>query len=185
MPHPQPFPGVQLFKRALGVDREICISSSVMSAGMERVLRYRSPVSGSMRSTVAPLAASRQTCSAPANVAPAVMPTKMPSLLGELAAAMHRVSVGNRQNTIDYVHSHRITRQLRNKIGAPPLHRMRLPGGVGRRGRPVRLPLLRARLVSTGASAGSQTTIFVSGRSLARTRATPFRVPPVPKPVTQ
>jgi hypothetical protein len=42
-----------------------------------------------------------------------------------------------------------------------------------------------AALVSIGASAGSQTTIFVSGRSLARTRATPFSVPPVPNPVTQ
>ena len=40
-------------------------------------------------------------------------------------------------------------------------------------------------LESNGASCGSQTTILVSGRSLARTRATPFRVPPVPYPVTQ
>ena len=40
-------------------------------------------------------------------------------------------------------------------------------------------------LVSIGASSGSQTMIFVSGRSLARTRATPFSVPPVPNPVTQ
>ena len=39
--------------------------------------------------------------------------------------------------------------------------------------------------LSIGASAGSQTTILVSGRSLASTRDTPFRVPPVPKPVTQ
>ena len=39
--------------------------------------------------------------------------------------------------------------------------------------------------VSMGASAGSHTTIRVSGRSLRRTRATPFSVPPVPNPVTQ
>ena len=40
-------------------------------------------------------------------------------------------------------------------------------------------------LASMGASAGSQTTIFVSGRSARRTRPTPFNVPPVPKPVTK
>ena len=46
-------------RRALGVDREISSSSSVMSAGISAnsgVLRYRSPVSGSMQRTVAPLA---------------------------------------------------------------------------------------------------------------------------------
>ena len=42
-----------------------------------------------------------------------------------------------------------------------------------------------APLVSIGASAGSQTTIFVSGRSFSSTRATPLSVPPVPNPVTQ
>jgi hypothetical protein len=40
-------------------------------------------------------------------------------------------------------------------------------------------------LDSIGASAGSHTTIFVSGISFASTRATPLSVPPVPKPVTQ
>ena len=40
-------------------------------------------------------------------------------------------------------------------------------------------------LVSIGASAGSLTTIFVSGRSFASTRPTPLSVPPVPNPVTQ
>ncbi len=38
---------------------------------------------------------------------------------------------------------------------------------------------------SMGASAGSHTTILVSGRSLRSTRETPVSVPPVPKPVTQ
>jgi hypothetical protein len=53
-----------------------------ISAGMSPnngVLRYRSPVSGSMQSTVPPFGASAHTRKAPANVAPAVMPTKIPS----------------------------------------------------------------------------------------------------------
>src|SRR5579863_7790150 len=37
-------------------------------------------------------------------------------------------------------------------------------------------------LESIGASSGSQTTIFISGCSLASTRATPFSVHPVPNP---
>ena len=40
-------------------------------------------------------------------------------------------------------------------------------------------------LVSIGASAGSHTTILVRGLSFASTRATPFSVPPVPKPLTK
>src|SRR5262249_21261861 len=69
-------------KRAVGVERDISSSSSVMSAGISAnngVLRYRSPVSGSMQRTVAPLAASRHTWGVPPNGAPAVMPTKIPS----------------------------------------------------------------------------------------------------------
>ena len=52
-------------------------------------------------------------------------------------------------------------------------------------GVPSGLRCCGAPLVSIGASSGSQTMILVSGRSLARTRATPFSVPPVPNPVTQ
>src|SRR5258708_31651730 len=67
---------------ALGVDREISNSSGVMSAGTlanNGVLRYRSPVSGSMARMFAPVGASAHTRKAPANVAPPVIPTKLPS----------------------------------------------------------------------------------------------------------
>ena len=40
-------------------------------------------------------------------------------------------------------------------------------------------------LPSSWALSGSQTMIRISGRALFSTRDTPFRVPPVPKPVTQ
>ena len=40
-------------------------------------------------------------------------------------------------------------------------------------------------LETMGAASGSQRMILVSGRFSARTRETPLRVPPVPKPVTQ
>jgi hypothetical protein len=43
------------------------------------VLRYRSPVSGSMHKIVDPFGAFAATCSAPAKVAPDEIPTKMPS----------------------------------------------------------------------------------------------------------
>ena len=57
---------------AAGVEREMVISSSVMSAGTSAnngVPKYRSPVSGSMHSTVAPFGASVQSLSAPARCA--------------------------------------------------------------------------------------------------------------------
>src|SRR5450631_3185644 len=47
--------------------------------------------------------------------------------------------------------------------------------GVPSEFRDCTMPLAKSR-----ASSGSQTIIFVSGRSLASTRATPFSVPPVP-----
>jgi hypothetical protein len=61
---------------------------------------------------------------------------------------------------------------------------MRLEGLMGH-GEPSTFLSCLIPLLSIGASSGSQTMIFVSGLSLARTRATPFSVPPVPNPVTQ
>ena len=64
------------------VEREISSSSSVMSTSISAkrgVLRYHSPVSGNIQRTVAPLGASSQIRSALAKVAPAVIPTKIPS----------------------------------------------------------------------------------------------------------
>ena len=57
------------FIRLFGVDLEITSSSSDMSAEISAnsgVLRYRSPVSGSMHRTVDPFGASAQIASAPA-----------------------------------------------------------------------------------------------------------------------
>src|SRR5512147_2202756 len=67
---------------ARGVEREIASSSAVISVGMSAksgVLKYRSPVSGSITRTLAPGGGVLQTVSAPASVAPLEVPTKMPS----------------------------------------------------------------------------------------------------------
>jgi len=64
---------------ALGVERELLSSTSFMSADTSAnrgVLKYRSPVSGSRQRILAPFSASAATLSAPAKVAPEVMPTK-------------------------------------------------------------------------------------------------------------
>src|ERR1700722_4119569 len=81
--------------QALGVEREISTSSGVMSTDTSAnsgVLKYRSPVSGSMHRTVDPWGASAQTFNAAANVPPEEMPTKIPSfrarsLLQRIASA--------------------------------------------------------------------------------------------------
>ena len=71
------------------------------------------------------------------------------------------------------------------KSGLQPCIGCGFNAGLALAGEPSGLRSCGVPLVSIGASSGSQTTIFVSGRSLASTRATPFSVPPVPKPVTQ
>ena len=77
-----------------------------MSTGMSAksgVERYRSPVSGSMQRMLAPAGALSATFRAPAKVAPAVMPTKIPSLVAELLAAGQRLRPGDGQHLIDQV----------------------------------------------------------------------------------
>jgi hypothetical protein len=66
----------------VAVDRRIATSTAVISAGTSAnngVVRYRSPVSGSMQRMVDPAGAPAATSSAAAKVPPAEMPTKIPS----------------------------------------------------------------------------------------------------------
>src|SRR5215469_2764306 len=69
-------------KRHDGVERDIVSSSAVISSPMcsnRGVVRYRSPVSGSMQTMFAPGGARRATSSAAASVAPLEVPTNIPS----------------------------------------------------------------------------------------------------------
>ena len=71
------------------------------------------------------------------------------------------------------------------KSGLQPCIGCGLNEGCGFAGVPSGLRYCGIWLVNMGASAGSHTTILVSGRSLRSTRETPVSVPPVPNPVTQ
>src|ERR1700724_2987287 len=95
-----------------------------------------------MHKTVEPLGASAQTRNAPAKVAPEVMPTKMPSFCAN-SRLQRRASAPGIRRIRSMTPVSTITGELRDKIGAPPLHRMRLPSSVGCRGGPVTFALLR------------------------------------------
>ncbi len=90
-----------------------------------------------------------------------------------------------REDLVDLVVGDRVPGELGDEVGAPALLGVRGPGGVAGGGVPSGLLGCGWPLETMGAASGSQTTILVSGRFSARTRATPLSVPPVPKPVTQ
>ena len=116
---------------------------------------------------------------------PEEIPTKIPSFWPG-PCCTERIRIRDSKHLADRLRVHRVARQLRNKVRAPSLHRMRLPRGMAAAfADPSACAPASTPLDSIGASSGSQTTIFVSGRSFASTRATPFSVPPVPNPVTQ
>ena len=134
-----------------------------------------------MQRMFAPFGASAATLSAPANVAPALMPTKMPSL--RASSPLHLIAFGARDvdDSVDHFHVYGICGQLRDEVRRPALHGMRLEGRMGGGRRSVRIALLlyaaREQLRILGLA---ERLILVSGISLANTRATPFSVPPVP-----
>ena len=66
------------------------------------------------------------------------------------------------------------------KSGVQPCIGCGLKLGCGAEGEPSASRFCSIPDSSSGASAGSQTMIFVSGRSFLNTRPTPFNVPPVP-----
>ena len=66
------------------------------------------------------------------------------------------------------------------KSGVQPCMGCGLNAGWAADAEPSGLRCCGVPLPRSCASAGSQTTIFVSGRSFAKTRDTPLRVPPVP-----
>ena len=171
-----------------GVEFEIFSSSSFMStptSANSGVERYRSPVSGSMHSTVEPGAAVLQTSSAPAKVAPAVIPTKMPSFCA--SSRLHFMASGPAIVMMRLITPMSTASPVifGMKSGLQPCIGCGLNAALGLAGDPSGLRSCVEPLESIGASLGSQTMIFVSGRSFASTRATPFSVPPVPNPVTQ
>ena len=117
----------------------------------------------------APFGASAQTRSAPAKVAPDVMPTKMPSFCA--SSWRQRIASGarDRDDAVDHLHGHGIGGQLRDEVRRPALHRMRLEGRMRRRRASRRhCAPARCRCRAAGASSGSHTMIFVSGISFAQ-----------------
>ena len=126
-----------------------------------------------------------QTSQRAAKVAPDLMPTKMPFLLARATTHLHRVRRGIvMMRSITFM-STASPVSFGMKSGLQPCIGCGFKAGCGAAGEPSALRSCCVPLASIGASAGSQTTILVSGLSLASTRATPLSVPPVPKPVTQ
>src|ERR1700722_7860065 len=174
--------------QALGVEREISTSSGVIStetSANSGVLKYRSPVSGSMHRIVDPCGASAHTFNAAANVPPDEMPTKIPScrarsLLQRIASAF----VIRRIWLTPFVSTASLT-SLAIKSGLHPCIGCGFHAECAEAGDPSGFRACATPLDSMGASYGSQTTTLFSGPSLASPRATPFSVPPVPNPVTQ
>ena len=95
-----------------------------------------------MQRMFAPFGASAATFRAPANVAPAVMPTKMPSL--RASSPLHLMPFGARDvnDPVDHLHVDGVCGQLRDEVWRPALHGMRLEGRVGRGRRSVGIALL-------------------------------------------
>ena len=127
----------------------------------------------------------RRRRNAPAKVAPEVMSTKIPSFCASSrlqriasALAMRRMRSMTPVSTASPV-------SFGMKSGLQPCIGCGFQTACAEAGEPSSLRCCGVPLVSIGASSGSQTTILVSGRSLASTRAIPLRVPPVPNPVTQ
>ena len=109
------------------------------------------------------------TLRAAAKVPPAVMPTNT-FLLREILAALHRLGCGDGE-LVDQVHVDRVAGELGHGRGPSPASgAASTPDAFT--GEPSALrSCCAAPAVSIGASAGSQTTILVSGRSFWRTRA--------------
>ena len=106
------------------------------------VLRYRSPVSGSMARIVAPFGARAAIFCAPANVAPELIPTKMPSFFASSLLHFSASAFSMRSDFADRLRCHRIPGQLGDEVRAPALHGVRFPRRVTRGSRAICVPLL-------------------------------------------
>ncbi len=138
-----------------------------------------------MHNTFDPGSAFSATASAPASVAPAEMPTKMPSLV---ASSPHKrnaslPSIGMIASII--LASTASSVSFGMKSGLQPCIKCGRNNGWLSAGVPSSSRSWGMPLPSMGELSGSQTMIFVSGLFSLSTRDTPFSVPPVPKPVTQ
>ena len=149
------------------------------------VERYRSPVSGSMHTMVEPGGARRATSSAAASVAPLEVPTKMPSFCA--SSRERRSASAPATGTISSIRpaSTACSVSVEMKSGAQPCMRCGrnrgwLPAGPPAVSRACGMPL-----PSTCELSGSAATMRVPGRERFSSLATPFSVPPVPKPVTK
>ena len=134
-----------------------------------------------MQSTLEPGAAVSQISNAPASVAPPEMPVRIPSLYASscdsriasllLTGTIRSISPAATASWVSFG----------MKSGAQPCTMCGRKLGwlsVSHSGCGISLP-------SSGELSGSHTTTLVCGLSCFSTRATPFSVPPVPKPVTQ
>jgi hypothetical protein len=65
-----------------------------------------------------------------------------PFLRRQLPAPLHRLGGGHGDHPVHLLRLDRVARELGEEVGTPALDRMRLPGGVPRRGRAVGVPLL-------------------------------------------
>jgi hypothetical protein len=125
-----------------------------------------------------PFGAPAPICGAQAKVAPAEMPTKNAFLLCQVAAATQCIGVGDARDLVDDSQTTTSPVGFGMKSGVQPRVGCVLTAGWAIVGEPSFLRYCCVQLVSNGASKGSLTTILVSGRSFASTRATPLRVPP-------
>jgi hypothetical protein len=99
---------------------------------------------------LAPFGASAATCKAPANVAPAVMPTKMPSFCASSWLSRIASAPGDAQDAIDDLHLHASPVSFGMKSGVQPCMGCGLNAGMRRSGGPIRL----ARLLDAAAQQG-------------------------------
>mmetsp|Transcript_18234 Transcript_18234/g.34524 ORF Transcript_18234/g.34524 Transcript_18234/m.34524 type:complete len:277 (-) Transcript_18234:281-1111(-) len=170
-----------------GVESAIVFSSSVMSAGTSAkrgVLRYLSPVSGSIARIRDPFGAwLRANSSAEASVPPPLTPENIPSL----CASSFEVAMAASEpvKTISSMRFERTASSTMRGIqsGVHPWSRCGRQMGWGSLNRPSLRYSVFTPEYRRGALSGSQTMILVSGDSLRSTVPTPFSVPPVPYPV--
>src|ERR1700687_5042671 len=147
-----------------GVERAISHSSSVISTDTSAnngVLRYRSPVSGSMHRIVDPFGAVLATCKAPANVPPEAMPTKMPSFFAISLLHLRASGLAMRKTWLMALEATASPVSLAMKSGLQPCVGCRFQLGWPDFAEPSGLRSCSTPLESIGASSGSQTTIFV------------------------
>mmetsp|Transcript_1213 Transcript_1213/g.3073 ORF Transcript_1213/g.3073 Transcript_1213/m.3073 type:complete len:232 (+) Transcript_1213:125-820(+) len=157
----------------LGVDRAISSSSSFMSASMlakSGVDRYRSPVSGSMQTIVDPSSAFLAVSRAAQTVAPPEIPVRIPSRLARAwavaTAAPSGIATYSSMSLVSRLSPCSNTRGM--KSGVQPWTGWAAKAGWDPSGDPSSLRLVAIPESIRAATAGSASTILVSGECSLR-----------------